>query len=158
MKKFFLGALCALGIVASVNAQETFRKNDNVLNLGIGLSSYSGTSLPPLSATYERSVIDGILEKGALGIGLQGELMSYKVGGLALFAGPRAAFHYEFVDNLDTYVGLQAGLYLAGSGSGVAFAWNGVFGARYYFNNKWGVFGELGTGLSVFKLGAHIRL
>lgn len=156
MKKFFLAVLCTLGIVATATAQETFRKGDNVLNLGIGLSSYSGVSLPPLSATYERSVIDGIIDKGSLGIGVQAEVMSYKGAGLALFAGPRLSFHYEFVENLDTYVGIQAGFALASSA--VAFGWDGVFGARYYFSDKWGVFGELGTGLSVFKLGATVRL
>lgn len=156
MKKFFMGALCALALGVSAEAQETFRKGDNVLNLGIGVQSSGSVSLPPLSATYERSVLDGIIENGSLGLGLQGEVLIYKPGGLALFAGPRVAFHYEFTDKLDTYVGVQAGLWFADSS--VGFHTDAILGARYYLGEKWGVFGEFGTGLSAFKLGATFRL
>lgn len=156
MKKFLLGVLCTLGIFASATAQETFRKNDNVLNVGIGLSTYSGTSLPPLSAMYERCLIDGIIDKGSIGLGLQAEIASFTGTGLSLFAGPRVAFHYEFVDNLDTYIGVQAGI--AFGDKHLSFGWDGVLGARYYFSEKFGLFGEFGTGLSVFKVGANFRL
>lgn len=155
MKKFFFAVLCALGLATTAVAQETFRKDDSVLNLGIGVSNYGGVSLPPLSATYERSVADGIIDKGSIGLGVSAELTAFKVGGLSMFVGPRAAFHYEFVDNLDTYIGVEAGLGLASSQ--VSFDWSGIVGARYYFGQKFGVFGEFGTGLSVFKLGATFR-
>ncbi|MDY5859259.1 MAG: hypothetical protein SPK09_08600 [Porphyromonas sp.] len=157
MKKIILGALCALGLFSTANAQDTFRKNDNVLNVGIGLSTENLTvSLPPLSATYERCVADGIIENGSLGIGVQAEVLAYKGAGVALFAGPRLAFHYEFTENLDTYIGVQAGLAFASSRA--SFGVDGVLGARYYLGEKWGVFGELGTGLSTFKLGATFRM
>lgn len=156
MKKFFFAVLCTLGLVATASAQDTFRKGDNVLNVGIGLSNITAVSLPPISAMYERSVIDGIIDKGSIGLGLQGEFTAYKGSGIGLFAGPRVAFHYEFVDNLDTYIGVQAGLWLVSSHIG--FAWDGVLGARYYFGEKFGIFGEFGTGLSVFKVGVNFRL
>lgn len=156
MKKFFFAVLCTLGLVATASAQDTFRKGDNVLNVGIGLSNFNTTSLPPISAMYERSVLDGIIEDGAIGLGLQGEVTAYKGAGLGLFVGPRVAFHYEFVENLDTYVGVQAGLGLVSSH--VGFDVDGVLGARYYLGEKWGVFGEFGTGFSVFKVGINFRL
>lgn len=156
MKKILLGVLLTLGAFATASAQDTFRKNDNVLNLGIGVSSTGTMNLPPLSATYERCLVDGIIDKGSLGLGVQGEIMSYKGAGIALFAGPRLAFHYEFVENLDTYVGIQAGLAFASST--VSFGTDGILGARYYLGEKWGIFGEFGTGLSTFKLGATFRL
>lgn len=159
MKKIFLGLCLALGLAATANAQDTFRKGDNVLNVGIGLSGSGSTSLPPLSATYERSIADGIIEKGSIGLGVQAEVLTYKnVEGsaLALFAGPRISFHYEFTDNLDTYIGVQAGLAFAASHA--SFGVDGVLGARYYLGERWGVFGEFGTGLSSFKLGATFRL
>lgn len=156
MKKLFMGALCALAFVASAEAQETFRKGDNVLNVGIGLQSSGAVSLPPLSASYERSVLDAIIENGSLGLGVQGEVLVDKSDGLALFAGPRMAFHYEFTEALDAYVGVQAGLWFASSK--LSFGTDAILGARYYLGEKWGVFGELGTGLSAFKLGATFRM
>lgn len=159
MKKLFLGLCLALGLVATASAQDTFRKGDNILNVGIGLSGSGSVSLPPLSATYERSIADGIIEKGAIGLGVQGELLTYKnVEGsaLALFAGPRLSFHYEFVENLDTYIGVQAGLAFASSHAKLGI--DGILGARYYLGESWGVFCEFGTGLSSFKLGANFRL
>ena len=51
----------------------------------------------------------------------------------------RGNFHYEFVDNLDTYVGLNLGVL------GRSFALNGHLGARYYFG-KFGVNVEFGMG------------
>ena len=75
---------------------------------------------------------------------------------VSIFMGPRAAFHYELVDKIDTYVGIQAGLGLAKSS--LSFDWAGVIGARYHLGEKVGVFGEFGTGFSVFKLGATFRL
>lgn len=156
MKKFFLAALCALGLAATAQAQDTFRKGDQVLNLGIGLGRETAVmSIPPISGFYERSVADGIIDKGSFGLGLQGEIATFRGAGLALFVGPRASFHYEFVDRLDTYFGIQAGLYFFGS---AAFEADGVLGARYYLSEKFGIFGEFGTGLSVFKVGASFYL
>ena len=76
MKKLLL--LMAAGIVASahLNAQEpTFLKGDKVLNLGLGLGStlYSGTyyssQVPPVSASLDIGIVDGVIEKGVIGVG-----------------------------------------------------------------------------------------
>lgn len=155
MKKFMMAALLALGFVATASAQDTFRKGDAVLNVGIGVPSERHVSFPPLSATYEKSVADNIADNGSFGLGGQVELLGVN-NSIAMFIGPRAAFHYEFVENLDTYIGVQAGLGLASSS--LSFDWNGVLGARYYLGDKFGIFGEFGTGLSAFKLGATFRL
>lgn len=148
-------ALCAMGIAVSASAQDTFRRGDRVLNIGIGVPTDRNVDFPPLSATYEQSIADNIGEKGSLGLGGQVEIMGASKY-VSMFIGPRAAFHYEFVDNLDTYVGVQAGFGLAHSA--LSFDWAGVLGARYYLGEKVGIFGEFGTGLSAFKLGATFRL
>lgn len=165
MKKFILSALCALGLVGTAAAQDVFAKGDQFINLGIGVSTGSyNTTFPPISLTYERSVIDGLLDKGSIGIGGQVEFRSYKYGnfrGSSFFVGPRATFHYEFVDRLDTYAGINAGLYYHTSflskdgGDGIfAFAPDVVIGTRYLFSDGFGVFAEIGSGISTFKLGA----
>lgn len=155
MKKLMMVALCALGFAVSASAQDTFRRGDKVLNVGIGVPAENYVDFPPLSATYEQSIADNIGDKGSVGLGAQVEFMG-AAKRVSIFMGPRAAFHYEFVDKLDTYVGVQAGLGLAKSS--LSFDWAGVIGARYYLGEKVGVFGEFGTGFSVFKLGATFRL
>lgn len=155
MKRIIFSMIFVLGLVASSVAQETFPKDDRVLNFGVGISRDGATSFPPLSVTYEQSVLDGIVDFGSLGLGLQSEVTAFP-GSLALFIGPRVAFHYEFADNLDTYLGVQAGLGFASSK--LSFDWAAILGARYYLSHRWGVFAEFGTGLSVLKLGTMFRL
>lgn len=159
MKKVLFAALCALGLLATgteANAQKVFKQGDGVLSLGIGLGQHStGQKFPPISATYEYGVLDGIIESGTLALGAQAELQSFSEATI-FFVGPRATFHYEFVDRLDTYAGVQAGLYTGGGAS--KFDADFVMGARYQFNRSLGLFGELGTGISVFKVGVNFNL
>ena len=75
------------------------------------------------------------------------EIAFFKFDQLIIF------LHISFVA---LFIGIQAGLGLAKSS--LSFDWAGVIGARYYLGEKVGVFGEFGTGFSVFKLGATFRL
>lgn len=171
MKKVLFLALCAFGLLTAgstdAKAQQVFKQGDGVLSVGVGLGrSTTAQKLPPISATYEYGVLDGILEAGTLALGAHAELQSFKgvalgdgtqTGGTTLFfVGPRATFHYEFVDRLDTYAGVQAGLYTGGGASD--FEADFVLGARYQFNRALGLFGELGTGLSVLRVGVNFNL
>lgn len=166
MKKYFFAALCCLGLTLSANAQETFRKGSHDLRIGVGVSGRKHVSLPALSAIYEHSIADGIMEYGSIGLGGSVEFESYNFEGVkahALFIAARGAFHYEFVDKLDTYVGLQAGFFNSsnslGLSSGNKFHVSGILGARYLFNESIGLFGELATGeISTFKLGVSFAL
>lgn len=94
MKKLMMVALCALGFAVSASAQDTFRRGDKVLNVGIGVPAENYVDLPPLSATYEQSIADNIGDKGSVGLGAQLEFMG-AAKRVAIFMGPRAAFHYE---------------------------------------------------------------
>lgn len=173
MKKFLLSALCALGLVGTASAQDVFAKGDQFVNVGIGVSAGKfTTSFPPLSVGYERSIVDGLIENGSIGLGAEAEYRGYKytyfggeVGrGHSFFIGPRASFHYQFVERLDTYAGLSLGLYYHTSfiaGDKVTSEGNLAFrpidlhlGARYLFTDKLGVFAELGSGIATFKVGA----
>lgn len=164
MKKILLSLLCCLGLVAGAQAQDTFRKGTNALSLGIGVGTQSSVALPPLSATYEFSAADGIFDYGSIGIGGQLEYIGYSAGGIRaseFFLGARGTFHYEFVDRLDTYAGLQAGLRNVSGNlypGTTNFVFVGVAGARYFFNDTLAVFGELGTHLSTFKVGVSFNL
>lgn len=138
-KLFFLVAVfCFLGL--GVQAQSTMSKGQLVGTLKVGFSDYG----LPIGVAADYGVVSGFIN-GNAAVSVGGELGVYmydKVGGglgVHLSAGARGNFHYEFVDNLDTYVGLNLGVL------GSAFALNGHLGARYYFG-QWGVNLELGGG------------
>lgn len=163
MKNFIFSALCALGLFvagSSAQAQETFEKETNLVNVGIGLgSTLTGQVIPPVSVGFERSVIDGILDKGSLGIGAQAEFQSFKVLDSSwsnLFIGPRVSFHYEFLENLDTYATVTAGWYKVGPVS--SFAADFSVGARYLFTPSLGAFTEIGSGIAVLRAGVTFNL
>lgn len=166
MKKIIFSLLCGISLLMSAQAQDTFRKGTNALSLGVGVGTQSYVSFPAVSATYEFSAADGLFDFGSIGIGGQLEYQGYKFGVLSgneFFLGTRAAFHYEFVDRLDSYIGLQAGLRnFSGrfytDSAYTDFIFVGVLGARYFFNDTLAVFGELGTNISIFKVGVSFNL
>ncbi|MDO4691485.1 MAG: hypothetical protein Q4A64_01280 [Porphyromonadaceae bacterium] len=168
MKKLILSALCALGLAFGANqaqAQNTFEKESNMLNLGVGLGvKRSYQTVPPISIAYERSIVDGIIEYGSIGLGAEFEYQSFrhpdKRGNLALFVGPRISLHYEFVDNLDTYLTGRAGLefFPKDEGTSTTFAPSISLGARYLFSDKFGIFSEVGTGIAILRLGMSFNL
>ncbi len=182
------GLTLALFFVCGVAAAQTstFQKGDKVLNLGIGFgggyysnfsSGYSKT--PFLSASVDVGVVDGVLDKGTIGVGgylgyssskwESGNNYGWKESDLVI--GPRGTFNYPLVDRLDTYAGLLLayhsvtyketgnwggyGRYSASS-SGIYF--NGFIGARYYVTDNIGIMLELGSGgLALASLGVAVK-
>jgi hypothetical protein len=184
MKKIVLLFVVVMLSLAQLIAQEsTFNKGDKVLNLGIGLGStlYSGSyyksQIPPISASLEVGVVDNILEKGVVGIGgylgYSSNKWEYSGWGWKytnIIIGARGNFHYPLVNKLDTYTGLLLGYNIASSkefgtstgynynasSGGVVSSW--FVGARYYFQEKFGVMVELGYGITYLNLGVSIKL
>lgn len=186
MKKIVLVLTIVLLSLSQLIAQtSTFEKGDKAINLGIGIGSplYSGVgnkgSIPPLSVSYETGVVDNVFDKGVIGVGGYLGYQSYKWS----YAGwgwkysdfiisARGTFHYPLIEKLDTYTGLMLGYnivtakefgntffgsnnYSASTGGFVA-AW--FVGARYYFNNNFGVMGELGYGITYLNLGIVVKI
>lgn len=191
MKKIFLLSLFVAACSLQLAAQEpTFVKGDKVVNLGIGLGSiyYSGlgykTVIPPVSASFEMGILDGIAEKGSIGVGgylgisshkwesvytYLGDTYGYKFTNIII--GARGVFHYPFVEKLDTYTGLMLGYdinidkeygnYYPGSDyvsghSGLTYQW--YVGGRYYFTESLAGMLELGYGISYLNLGVAFKL
>ncbi len=182
MKRNLLAVLFVVMFSASSFAQE-FEEGDKVLNLGIGFGStfYSGSlytsSLPPLSASFEYGLKDGVLDDGSIGIGGYVGFSRYKYEYLDwgynytnFIVGARGTFHYPFLDNLDTYAGVMLGFRVVSAkefGNQV-FGWSynassgglvGSFyaGGRYYFNDNLGAMLELGYGISYINLGIALK-
>ena len=171
--KFLVVFLTLCGFTWNASAQEeAFNKGDMVINAGVGLGSYISDkgfsmSVPPISASLEYGIVDLFDGRGGIGIGgYAGYLLrksdikdidDFNVGDFII--GPRGLFHYQFVEKLDTYAGLligydivsysEKGANLSGSGFYSAF----FIGARYYVTDNFGVFGELGYGISPLQLG-----
>jgi len=185
MKKLLLSLMVFVFVLTQLVAQEsTFEKGDKALNLGIGIGStlYSGSyyksGIPPISASFEVGVADGILDKGTIGVGGYLGYSSHKWDYLGwgwkytnIIIGARGNFHYPLVDRLDTYTGLLLGYNIAtskefgnsvpgydysASSGGVAYAW--FVGARYYFTDKFAVMAELGYGITYLNLGIALKL
>lgn len=172
MKKslfFFLGFL----FVSTYVAHAQFNKGDKLLNLGIGVNSYYNGGIP-LTASLEV----GITNEISVGASFDYLGHRYRVGGVdygfnAMYIGFRGSYHFsELLDlntpEFDLYAGLNLGFR--------NFAWNdngynglgnaygngiyaGIFaGGRYYFQNNFGVFGEVGAGgSSNARLGLALR-
>ena len=187
MKKLLLSLLVVVFSLTQLLAQEsTFKQGDKVINLGIGLGStlYTGSyykiGVPPISASLEIGVADGILDKGSIGVGGYLGYSSHKYS-YAYYTytdswtysnfiiGARGVFHYPLVNKLDTYTGLLLGFNIASSkwtgtgtetthasSGGVAYSW--FIGGRYYFTDKFAGMLELGYGITYLNIGVALKL
>jgi hypothetical protein len=171
MKKIIILSMVFCFAVAA-NAQEIFQKGTNVLNLGIGIGSYI-----PVEVSFEHGIVSGLIkgENGSIGIGGYAgwytDSNSYPSGKLTynnVLLGARGAFHYQFVDKLDTYAGLMLGYEIVSSKWSGGGLYNGVIstsgftsacflGARYYFSPTIAAYGELGYGIAYLKAGVALK-
>jgi hypothetical protein len=153
----------------AANGQEIFSKGAQRIGLGVGV----GTGIP-VELSYERSIVDGLIKKknGAIGVGAYGgwyhrNLYDWNYNHYVL--GARGAFHYQFVEKLDTYGGLMLGYNIAtaswagdgesiGTASGSTFGYSLFVGARYFFKPKLGVYSEVGYGISYLSVGITFKL
>ncbi|MBN2730679.1 MAG: hypothetical protein JXR53_15750 [Bacteroidales bacterium] len=190
-KKMFFTLVLVLTscFLITVNAQNAFSKGDQVVHVGIGLGSYYGgdgysSGFPPLSVSYEKGVVDGLLDgKATIGVGgylgyssnkWETSYMTYSYGFKYSYVvlGARGVFHYQFIDKLDTYAGLMLGYNVVGgkyfgddipgytpsASSTSGFGYSTFIGARYPITEKFTAFAELGYGVSALELGLSFGL
>jgi len=170
-------------MLAQESAQESwFNKGDKVINLGIGIGNtlYSGSyytrGVPPISVSYEQGIVDGIAEKGVIGILGYVGYTSYKYDYLGwgykysnIIIGAGGLFHYPLVNKLDTYAGILLGYNIAtatefgtypgydynASSGGIVFS--GFVGARYYFTESVAAFAQVGYGIAYLTFGVSFK-
>ena len=84
----------------------------------------------------------------------------------------RGTYHYQFLEDLDTYAGIGLGFRVTTSSefgefptvnapeANDGFNLNGsIFvGAKYYFSDYMAAFGEVGSGISYLTLGVSMRM
>lgn len=169
----------------AINAQ-SFTEGTNSLNLGIGFlggytySGYSGISqMPALSAYYERGILTLGPGKLGVGAGLEYRNLSYKysfgeyrANWTYTIIGLRGAYHPDFAitDKVDGYIGLALGYGIVsykdtyydsfnfGRPSYPSYFYSSFFiGGRYLLTDKFGLFAEIGSGLTVLKAGLNLH-
>jgi len=181
MKRFGLVLIFAFVVVAGLFAfngkeyPDSIQPKKFIINAGIGFGSYEGNlTVPPLSL-----IVDYPLPLGGLPFtvgGMFGFTMSrYEYGnnsntwtGIAI-AG-RFGYHPNFgVKNLDVYANLSLGYYIftveyktrynSWKADASAFYLGINLGARYFFNEKFGAFLEVGySNLSYATVGVSVKL
>ncbi len=194
MKRLSLLLLGLFLMGGAAHAQKPFRdgdvfsRGDVVLNLGVGLGNmvYNDNytkKVPPISLSGEYAVTGNLFNNGRGVVGLGGYIgytgAKYRAFDNLdagwnfnnLIVGVRGALHYQFVNRLDTYVGLFLGYNISMTGDygsfpselkpaapsvgGFEFAF--YVGARYYLSQRFAVLGEVGYGLSAVNLGVAYK-
>ena len=182
MKKIFLVAFLVSAFQMPVFAQNSaFNKNDNTIGLGFGIGgvygfkSYSSQS-PVFGLQYDRGIVP--LKFGAV-IGVGGFLgyksVVYKYNNAYLkdkykysiiVIGARGTFHYNeyhSVEKLDTYGGMMIAFHIVNEPENAVVkegsaAYASIYaGAKYYFTDSFGAFGEVGYGVSWLTLGLNFK-
>lgn len=149
---------------------------------GLSFAGSGVTRTPLINLSVEHGLME--LGPGVLSIGgvvgyrrasyTYDGLYGYKWSATDLFVGVRGIYHYQLTPQLDTYGGLTVGLWHSSyswkwnDGTPVDFriggrdswtrAGSGLFvGARYYFTDNIGAFGEFGYDLSLVKVGLSAK-
>ncbi|MEN8227754.1 MAG: hypothetical protein ABFS38_06325 [Bacteroidota bacterium] len=187
-KLFAFALVAVFSIPLLQAQESMFDVGDGVVNLGLGIGNtlYLGgygysTGVPPISISYEQGILDDILEKGVIGVGGYIGYTSYKFRDTWLgsdwgwnisntIIGALGTFHYPLLDKLDTYAGITLGYNIntwreygdipggSYSSSSSGLAASGFIGGRYYFNEKFAAFAQVGYGIAYLTFGVSIKL
>lgn len=181
MKKLVIAFVALLSTTFAV-AQE-FGQGSNRVHLGVGVGNayaYSGStsSIPPVHASFEHGITDKIGIGGIVGYSASTFEQnffgtSYEWKFTYLLVGARGSYHFMTDDKIDLYGGAMLGYNIASAKfesndatlnafvaepkvGGVAF---GAFvGGRYNFNEKLGIFAELGYNIAYLSAGLCFNL
>lgn len=175
-------AFAALSFTPSNLSAQSFEKGDFDLNAMIGFGtrwyySYTGSGykmgLPFISVAGDYALVDswgpGVFGVGAL-FGINTYKFEYVTGTdwkeTNISIVPRATYHYQFVDKLDTYGGIASGVkirsftgdYIYTPSNSVDFVFTAFIGAKYYFTDNLAVMSEIFVyDLAIFNIGVGFK-
>lgn len=177
MKKVLFIALVAAMAVMPLSAQQ-FQKGTGAVNLGVGVGTVLGglgTGRPAVTLAYDHGMWD-IENAGVISIGgyFGNAGYSYKSDGYSQkwnywLVGARGAYHHFFksVPQLDPYVGLMLGYnivtysssgdYTGPNSYGSGIGYSIFIGSRWFFNDNFAAFAELGYGIAVLNAGVSFK-
>lgn len=174
MKKIHFSILLVLGLLVGTQsfAQYKIDKGTKLINLGIGVGGYASAGGIAFGGSADFGVAPSIT------VGGQVAYRSWNYGYLGyndkinyLYFAVRGSYHFNELLNLttdkaDLYAGIGLGYesvtYSNSIYSGTSFG-SGIYlpihlGGRYFFSEKVGAFGELGTGIAPLMLGITFGL
>ncbi|WP_421754739.1 hypothetical protein [Croceimicrobium sp.] len=176
-KRQFWLAVIALMLCGNF-AKAQFKTGEILGSAGLGIGAqFTGSSLiPPVSLMGEYAITENIL--GGLYAGYASSRVEDQAWGLIwnnnqIILGVRGSYNLELTENLDVYGGAFVGYSFASAriiegtmplfGNLTAFGVSetrlaGFVGGRYLFDNKFGVFGEIGYGISFVNVGLTLNL
>jgi len=139
-----------------------FEKGKSILgvNVGVGLGNDSRTAV---SASYEYGLANLFTEECVLGVGVFGGFHKDKLKNEVekiYIVGTRLNVHYQFVERLDTYAGIDPNFNIRTYELGkdeAKFQCYVHIGGRYYLTNWLGVFAEMSTGYNNFSGGFSFK-
>lgn len=182
--KYFITILFALLILSSTESfsKGPYSKDRSDLNIGIGIGStlYGDETIPPISASYEIGFPgqpNEITDKISVGgyVGFARTEYDWWWGTWAythVIVGAKGSYHFYNEGDIDAYAGLIIGYqvlsssytskagyedYEPVSSENGGLTYSGFVGARYYFSPTFGVFGELGYGISYLNIGITMK-
>ncbi|MBW7845504.1 MAG: porin family protein [Bacteroidia bacterium] len=180
LKLFTVVSLLAAGTFGA--SAQSYEQGSSQLNIGLGLgSTLSGagfsTTIPPIGISYEYGLKEKISVGGYLGYAGSSNTVTYPSGDWKwnynyIIIGARGSYHFATSDKLDPYAGVLLGYnaastsvtkpagytgpdITAASAGGLVYGFH--LGARYYFTDKIGAFGEIGYGIAWLNLGLTMK-
>lgn len=183
MKKIFI--LSALLCIVNIALAQTgsYKKGDNLLNIGIGVGSpffgsgYSASLPVNPSVSFEHGVSDEISVGGQLSYASSKYTFTYPGYGVvgtfkqtAIYVGVRGSYHLnealDVDDKWDLYGGTSLGYVVVSTGgddgldyaSGSAIGFGLFAGGKYLLSSKTGIYAELGyQSLSFINVGVAFK-
>ncbi|MCD4794123.1 MAG: hypothetical protein K8R54_12870 [Bacteroidales bacterium] len=176
-KRLFI-LIAVVSVVYTANGQ-AFEKGDVAINVGIGLGwGYINTlaPVPSFNASFEVGIVN-IPDVGVIGVGGFGSFRTswynhgiYRDTYTNGIIAARGVFHFGFFDtgDFDLYAGVHAGIgfskysytgyYYDDYISTDSYFVDDVFaGARYMMSSNFGLFAEVGYGISYLKAGITLK-
>lgn len=171
--------ILTLTLVVSLAHAQPFQKGSSVVNAGIGFGTNLGglgDSRPAINLSYEYGKWEvggpGVISLGGY-IGNTG--YRYESGGFTQkwnynVVGARSAYHYngfEEATDLDVYGGLmlaynivsyKADGYDGANNYGSGLGFSAYVGGRWFLSEKFGLYAELGYGVSTINAGLAFKL
>jgi hypothetical protein len=153
---------CISGANAQFDDLYTFEKGTNLIGINVG-AKLVGDGRTAFSAFYEHGISKLFVDQCTLGGGIFGGYYGAKLNVEKLnvyIAGVRLNIHYQFIDALDTYIGVAPNFNIQTNNmtkDKAIFSCYYHIGGRYYLNNWLGLFAEISTGFNNFSGGASVR-
>ena len=155
-------ASCCFAVKAQYDDLYTFEKGKSLLgvNFGVGIGHDNKVAV---SAFYEYGLAQLFVDECTLGGGFFGGYYKDRVGAETekiYIVGTRLNIHYQFVDRLDTYAGIDPNFNIRTyevENNRAKFECYVHIGGRFYITNWLGVFAEISTGYNNFSGGFSIK-